>query len=57
MKIMKKFVILLLIFLNTFGTSNAQNINFKATFKVMKDYYYASSEMMKNHQNGIVAKM
>lgn len=56
MKIMKKFVILLLIFLNTFGTSNAQNINFKATIKVIKDYFYASSEMMKNHQDGIVAK-
>lgn len=35
---------------------HAQNINYKTTFKIMKDYMKASMEMMENHSDRVVAK-
>ena len=53
---MKKTTILLLIIITTFKMVNAQGINYKDTFKTMKDFIIASKKMMDNHTDGIIAK-
>ena len=53
---MKKIIFLILIIISTLSIVHAQNINYKTTFKIMKDYMKASMEMMKNHPDGVLAK-
>lgn len=53
---MKKHLILLLVLICAIVEVQAQHIDYVTTFKVMKDYMIASSEMIKNHPDGIVAK-
>lgn len=53
---MKKNMILLLIIISTLKVVNAQSIPYKDTFKTIKDFMSASTKMMENHSDGIIAK-